>query len=71
MARFGRKRLSVDIPNYLHQHLDQAARIRNCTITKLTIRALIQYLKKSTPDIPMLIQERPEALESIILDCDE
>lgn len=50
MARFGRKRLAVDIPLIMHAKLEQEAKARNCTITKLTIRALIQYLKANALD---------------------
>jgi len=42
MSRKGRKRLSMDIPIWLHEKLKVAAKGRNITITKLVIRAIIK-----------------------------
>jgi hypothetical protein len=37
--RIGRKRLSVDIPNELHAHIQKYAAMRGITITKWVLRA--------------------------------
>lgn len=44
MGRLNRKRLAVDIPVDLHKALDKLAKIRNCTMTKLVIRSLIDMV---------------------------
>lgn len=41
--RPGRKRISIDIPEKLHQNLFIVAESRNVTLTKYVIRALIRY----------------------------
>jgi len=46
MSREGRKRLSVDLPEKLHAILTEISKKRNCTITKLVIRALVKSLVK-------------------------
>jgi len=40
MSRSGRKRLSVDVPIWLHDKIKASAKKRNCTITKWVLRAL-------------------------------
>lgn len=42
--RMGRVRLSIDIPEELHQALKFAASRRNCTITMYVIRAIMYKL---------------------------
>jgi uncharacterized protein (DUF1778 family) len=55
MARQGRKRLSMDVPNNLHDELKKAAKIRNITITRYVLRILLveilreQKIMSSTP----------------------
>jgi hypothetical protein len=44
--RFGRKRLSVDIPTAIYKNMKISTVNRNCTITKWVIRAIIDRLKK-------------------------
>lgn len=43
MARSNRKRLSVDLPDTLHNQLSQIARERNITLTRYILRAVITY----------------------------
>ena len=45
-SRPGRKRLSVDIPIDLYLKLRMSSGVKNCTITKLVIRAILEMLKK-------------------------
>ena len=40
-----RKRLAVDIPIEIHNKLKYIAIMRNCTIRKLVLRALIAFIK--------------------------
>jgi len=46
MSRNGRKRLAVDIPKRIHAQLKEIGRRRNCTITKLVIRAVLETIIK-------------------------
>lgn len=45
MARIGRKRLHIDIPEGIYKELKLLAIQRNCTLTKVVLRALIDRLK--------------------------
>lgn len=42
MQRSGRKRLNVDIPIKLHEELGNIAKKRNCTITVVVLRCLVE-----------------------------
>jgi len=42
MRRLGRKRLAVDIPIALHEELKRIAINRNCTITTVVLRFLVE-----------------------------
>jgi len=42
--RFSRKRLSVEIPDELHNKLWKMAKKRNITLTKYVTRALLRYM---------------------------
>jgi len=44
--RPGRKRLSMDVPEGFHKELETEAKKRNSTITRLVMRAIVEYLKK-------------------------
>ena len=39
------KRLTVDIPIEIHNQLKYIGIVRNCTMRKLVLRALIAYIK--------------------------
>jgi len=49
--RSGRKRLSVDIPKEVYMDIRRLAGERNCTITKLVIRALIKEITKEAEQL--------------------
>lgn len=40
-----RQRLAVDIPTEMHHQLKYIAIVRNCTMRKLVLRALIAFIK--------------------------
>jgi len=40
-----RKRLAVDLPIDIHNRLKYISILRNCTIRKLVLRALIAFIK--------------------------
>jgi len=40
-----RKRLAVDLPIEIHNNLKFISIVRNCTIRKLVLRALIAFIK--------------------------
>lgn len=46
--RPGRKRLSIDIPEKLHENLLIISESRNITLTRYVIRALIRYSMNET-----------------------
>jgi len=41
--RPGRKRLSIDVPNKIHETLIKISKQRNITLTKYVLRALVRY----------------------------
>ena len=43
--RIGRKRLHIDLPEGIYKELKLLAIQRNCTLTKVVLRALIDRLK--------------------------
>ena len=43
--RLGRKRLSVDIPDNMHEEIKRRTKIRNITITRWILRACYARLK--------------------------
>ncbi len=44
--RQNRKRLSVDIPSGIHDHINIISIKHNCTVTKIVLRALIELIKR-------------------------
>lgn len=42
--RPGRKRLAVDIPLYVFEKVEQSAKIRNITLTKFILQAILEKL---------------------------
>jgi len=46
MARKGRKRLAMDIPEGIHRELAKMCKKRNCTITRYVLRGIIALLKQ-------------------------
>jgi len=40
-----RKRLSIDVPTEIHNQLKYIGIVRNCSMRKLVIRALIAFIK--------------------------
>lgn len=45
MTRPGRKRLSMDIPLELNERLEKGAKLRNITITKYVLQAIMEKLR--------------------------
>ena len=46
MSRKGRVRLGIDVPDGIHRCVKEAAKRRNCTITKYIIRLLVEQLAR-------------------------
>lgn len=43
MIRKGRKRLNIDIPDMVYDHIKAIVQKRNITLTKYVVRALVRY----------------------------
>ena len=46
MSRKGRVRLGIDVPEGVHRYVKEAAKRRNCTITKFVLRLLVEQLAR-------------------------
>lgn len=49
--RDGRKRLSIDLPTFLHDAIRKEAMRYNCTITRYIMRAVIEKIKRETSNV--------------------
>ena len=43
--RKGRKRICIDLPDYIYDVLKEQSSTRRCTKTKLVVRALVYYFQ--------------------------